>query len=130
MGLIFGFTSLVQILSRSQVQEEKLLTNCFRSAFIEVRKRPKMPHPTVLFALNLMQCQRRLQISRVKNIGSLFELSGVGFRLVVPSYGGLLILNSDNFRLGVASDVTSGVPVDYADMAVRVKCFDSRSNMA
>ena len=29
-------------------------------------KRPKMPHPTALFALSLMQRQRRLQIYRVK----------------------------------------------------------------
>ena len=36
-------------------------------------KRPEMPHPTALFAINQMQCQRRLQISRVKNIGNGFR---------------------------------------------------------
>ena len=45
-----------------------------------------------LYALSLMQCQRHLQISRVKNIDSVVELSGVAFRLA-PSYGGLLIVN-------------------------------------
>ena len=35
----------------------------------KLEKRPKMPHPTALFALNLMQCRRRLQISHVNNIG-------------------------------------------------------------
>ena len=34
-----------------------------------------------LFALCLVQCQRRLQISDVKNIGNVVELSGVAFRL-------------------------------------------------
>ena len=49
-----------------------------------------MPHLTALFALNLMHCQMRLQISRVKNIGNVFKLSGVEFRLV-PPYGGILV---------------------------------------
>ena len=31
-------------------------------------KRPKMPNMAALLALSLMQCQRRLKISRVKNI--------------------------------------------------------------
>ena len=44
-------------------------------------KRPKMPHSTALFEFSLMQCQRRPRISRVKNIGNVFELSGVAFRL-------------------------------------------------
>ena len=44
-------------------------------------KRLKMPRPTALFALSLMQCQRRLQISRVKNIGNVFELIDVAFHL-------------------------------------------------
>ena len=38
----------------------------------------------------LMQCQRRLQITRVKNIGNILEQSGVAFRLA-PPYGGLLV---------------------------------------
>ena len=38
-----------------------------------------------------MQRQTRLQISRVKNVGNVFELSDVAFRLA-PPYGGLLIL--------------------------------------
>ena len=58
-------------------------------------KRPKMPHPMTLFALSLMQCQRRLQISRVKNIGNVFELRGVAFRLA-PPYGGLNVRIGDN----------------------------------
>ena len=33
------------------------------------------------FTMSAMQCQRRLQISRVKNIGNVFELSVVAFRL-------------------------------------------------
>ena len=41
-------------------------------------------------ALGLMQCRRRLQISGVKNIGSVSKLSGVAFRLA-PPYGGLLV---------------------------------------
>ena len=36
-------------------------------------------------------CQRRLKISRAKNIGSVFELSGVFFRLS-PPYGGFLVI--------------------------------------
>ena len=50
-----------------------------------------MPHPTASFALSLMQCQRRLQISRAKNIGKVLEKSGVTFRLA-PSCGGLLVI--------------------------------------
>ena len=51
-----------------------------------------MPHPTALFALNdtKMQCQRRFQISRVKNISNFLEQSGVAFRLA-PPYGGLFV---------------------------------------
>ena len=45
---------------------------------------------TTLFGLSKMQCQRRLQISRVKNIANIFELSGVTFRLASP-YDGLLV---------------------------------------
>ena len=41
--------------------------------------------------VSVLRRQRRLQISRVKNIGGVFELSGVAFRLV-PSYGGILVL--------------------------------------
>ena len=33
-----------------------------------------------------MQCQRRLQISRVKNINSVFELQGMAFRLAPDFY--------------------------------------------
>ena len=57
-------------------------------------KRPKMPHPTALFALSLIQCQRRLQISRVKNIGNVSILSGVAFRLA-PPHGGLLVSSDE-----------------------------------
>ena len=42
-----------------------------------------------VFVLRLMQCQRRLQISRVKNISSVFEISGAMLR-PAPPYGGLL----------------------------------------
>ena len=38
-----------------------------------------------------MQCQRRLQISRVKNIGNVLEHSGAAFRLAIP-YGGILVI--------------------------------------
>ena len=54
-----------------------------------------MLHPTALFALSLVQCQGRLQISRVKNIYNVFELSGVAF-LLAPHYGGLLVLHRLN----------------------------------
>ena len=37
--------------------------------------------------------KKRLQISRVENIGRVFELSGVAFRLV-PPYGMLLVINT------------------------------------
>ena len=50
-----------------------------------------MPHPTALFALSQMRCQRRLQISQEKNIGNVFELSGMAFRLALH-YVGLLAL--------------------------------------
>ena len=40
-------------------------------------KRPKMPHPKSLFTWSLLQCQRRLQISQVKNICNVFELISV-----------------------------------------------------
>ena len=46
-----------------------------------------------LFSLSvggLMQCQRGLQISRVKNIVSVFEFSGVALRLDTPSVWALL----------------------------------------
>ena len=49
-----------------------------------------MPLPTALFTLGLIQCQRRLHISKVENIGNVFELSGVAFRLA-PPYGGLIV---------------------------------------
>ena len=42
-------------------------------------------------ALILMQRQRRLQISRAKNIGNVCELRGVAFRLAHPMVGVLLI---------------------------------------
>ena len=41
------------------------VTSCFQSAVTGVRK---IPHPSALFALNLLQCQRRFQISRPNNI--------------------------------------------------------------
>ena len=44
----------------------------------------------VFLASGLMQRQKCLQIYRVKNIGSVFELSGAAFRLA-PAYGGLLV---------------------------------------
>ena len=49
-----------------------------------------MPHPIALFALSLMECQRRLKIFRFKNIDNVFELSGVAFRLALPC-GRLLV---------------------------------------
>ena len=42
-------------------------------------------------ALSLMQCQRPLQISQVKNIDSVFKLSGVVF-YVAPPYSEVLVL--------------------------------------
>ena len=51
-----------------------------------------MTHPTAdgLFAFGLMRCKRRVQISPVKSIGNVFELSGVAFCLAPPN-GGLLV---------------------------------------
>ena len=46
--------------------------------------------------ISVLQRHRRLQISRVKNIGRVFESSGVAFRLV-PPYGGLLVSNEYGF---------------------------------
>ena len=63
-----------------------------------------MPHATALFALSLTQYQRRLHISRVKNIGNVFELSGVAFRPAAP-YGGLL------------------VTLNYTHVTIRPACF-------
>ena len=57
----------------------------------DLEKRPKMPHPTALFALNIMQCRGRLQNFRAKHFDNAFELSGVAFRLAVPD-GGLFVL--------------------------------------
>ena len=61
-----------------------------------LEKRPKMPHPTALLALSIMQCgikpnavSKASQIYRVKNIANVSEQSGVAFCLA-PPYGGLL----------------------------------------
>ena len=48
-----------------------------------------------VFSSSLVQCKRRRQISRVKNIDSVVELSGVAFRLA-PPYGRLLVRSSIN----------------------------------
>ena len=90
--LIFsvGYTFVIEV----QVMEPVALTltEKITSTLIghEFKKRPEKPHSTALFALNLMQRQRRLQFSRVKNIGNVFELSGMAFHLA-PPYGGLLV---------------------------------------
>ena len=73
------------------VKQEIHWRRWIRLAFTELEKRPKMPHSTALFALNLMQCQRRLQISVVKNIRNVFKLNSVAFHVALP-YGGLLVL--------------------------------------
>ena len=43
-----------------------------------------MPHPTALFALSILQCQRGLQISRVKILSATFEIK-VAQRFVYPT---------------------------------------------
>ena len=48
--------------------------------------------------LHYVQCQRRLQISRVENIGNVLDKSGVAFRLT-PPYGELLVNNKRPPRL-------------------------------
>ena len=54
--------------------------------------------------ISVLQRQRRFQISRVKNIGRVFELSVVAFRLI-PSYGGLLVKrNANAFSLNAIVD--------------------------
>ena len=81
-------------------------------------KRPKMPHWMALFALNLMQCQRGLEISRVKNVGNVFELSGVAFRLAPTLWWAscrLIILHIADYRgrwAAIASDASVRVPND------------------
>ena len=86
------------------------ITSCFWLAFIKVWKRPKMLRPTALFALNLMQCQRHLQIIQVKNIGNVFELSSVAFRLRLASlYGGLFVIFEKSFVCNCTKLVSLGI---------------------
>ena len=59
-----------------------------------------------LFASSLMHCQRRLQISRVKNIGNVSRLKRRAFRLASP-YGGLRFL-SFSFNISIV-DCIAGV---------------------
>ena len=67
------------------------ITSCFQSAFIEVReKNGRKCRIRRLLALSLIQCQKRLQIYRVNNIGNVLQLSCVAFRLA-PHYGGILV---------------------------------------
>ena len=40
-----------------------------------------------------MQCQRRLQISRLKNLGNVLQQTGVVFRLAPPDGGLLDVIN-------------------------------------
>ena len=53
------------------------------------KKRPKMSHPTAVFALSALS-KASSNFSREEYISNLFELSGVAFRLATP-FGGLLI---------------------------------------
>ena len=83
-------------------------------------ERQYTPHPTALFALSLMQCERPLQISRVKNIGNVLEYSGVTFRLAQLMVGFLFItldswiLSLVSYRvLEVKALSHSGVPISY-----------------
>ena len=69
--------------------------------------------------------QRRLEISRMKDIDSVFELSGVAFR-PVPPYSGLLVsllLQNESSR---CCHVISGIIVDAVCADVFVKADVSR----
>ena len=66
--------------------------------------------------------QRRLQISRVKNISTVFELSGVAFCLVLP-YGGLLVKKYDKGRSEVDGNIISGVVVEKVGVDVLEKIW-------
>ena len=57
-----------------------------------------------------MQCQRRPQISQVKNIDSVFELSSVAFRLA-PRYGGLLVNIVTFFCRGDSQTMSEGIVI-------------------
>ena len=65
--------------------------SCFRSAFVEVRKTAENAASVRFVCIKSNAVSRRVQIFRVKNIGEVFELNGVAFRLA-PPYGGLLAI--------------------------------------
>ena len=65
------------------------VTSCLQSVFIEVRKSAENAASDG-FVCIIKSNAERLQISRVKNIGNVFELIGVAFHLA-PPYGGLLV---------------------------------------
>ena len=55
--------------------------------------------------------------SLVKNIGNVFELSGLAFRLV-PLYGGLLVLNKIFFISDVANFVPSTATYSFLSLVI------------
>ena len=95
---------------------------------LKFKKRPKMSYLTALFALSLMQCQRRVQISRVKNIGNVFQLSSLTFHLA-PLYGRLRVYSGkwdyfvDIFGSGFGS-------CGWVVLALATKCVASTPNCA
>ena len=76
--------AIVQLLPKPQMSKSR------SSTIRVVVERPDHHCGDNLVTLSAMQCQTRLQIFRVKNISSVFELSGVAFRLALP-YGGLRV---------------------------------------
>ena len=86
-----------------------------------------LPYANFCENKNAHQCQRRRQISRVKNIDSVFQLSGVAFRLA-PPYGGLLVgvweslaAEVQTFQIGVCDlDLENELRVQgYKDIFMR-----------
>ena len=65
-------------------------TSCFRYAFIEVRIMPEYAAYDGFVCIKSNVASNRLQISRVKNIGNVSELSGVPVSST-PPYAGLLV---------------------------------------
>ena len=89
-----------------------MLTGASGRHLSRLEKRPKMPHPTDLFALSIMQCGIKLNAApkAFPNFSSeeypqRFEQRGVAF-LLAPSYDGLLVKRcSTLFELPFAASV-------------------------
>ena len=67
------------------------VTSCFRSAFIEFRKMAEHAASDGFVYIKSNAMSKASSIYRVKNIGKVFEISGLAFRLA-PTYGRLLVI--------------------------------------